>query len=302
MGKKVLVTGGSYVEGKNWIKQIFPDHDVVNLARSSAGNKFVSDSIVNTIDLADPPDFVFIVWSNISFIDIQLPLNNTTKSLFDNYKFYGTINIIGYWFPGGNKFSVLTESYKKIKDESWPDIRTLEDFINLPTEIQQECYKSKLFWFDPLTLEGRIQNLTMAQYASDLAYREELSFNHIVACCDFLNQHKIPYRFTFVENPFGKRTKSFGKLSKSHRLFNRISWRNYIARTPYEYGVDKDLLASDNYHLTKDGYNQWARSISSQFLEAEPSCIADWLQKIANFVQEKKRARLLEDQDPYIYK
>jgi hypothetical protein len=302
MLKKVLITGGSYVEGKNWIKQIFPDSDVTNLARSAAGNKFVSDSVVNTIDLANPPDFVFIVWSNLSFIDLEIPLTDTTRSLFDQYKFYGIINNLGYWFPGGNKFAGLRDNYKNIKDSSWPDIETLDDFINLPLDIQQECYKANLLWYDPLSFEGRIWNFAMIQYMNNRAYQEELTFNHIVACCDFLDHHKIPYRFTFVENPFGKRYKSFGRLSKKHRLFGRINWRNYIARTPYEYGVDKDLLDTDNYHLTNDGYEQWAQSISNQFLEAEPSMVAHWLQRIADYVQEKKRSRLLKDQDPYIYK
>jgi hypothetical protein len=303
MGKKVLITGGSYVEGKNWIEQIFPGCELVNLGRSAAGNKFVSDSVINTIDLANPPDFVFIVWSNITYVDFQLPLTDTAQTLFDEYKFYGIINNVGYWFPGGNKFtSVMQDNYKNIKSDVWPDVETLDDFINLPTEIQEECYKSKLFWFDSLTLDGRIQNYAMTQYMNGRGYLEELSFRSIVACCDFLNLHKIPYRFTFVENPFGKRVKSFGKLPKTHKLFDRINWKNYIARTPYEYGVDKDLLDTDDYHLTVDGYNQWAQSISNQFLEAEPSTIANWLQQIANFVQEKKRARLLKDQDPYIYK
>lgn len=303
MGKKILITGGSYVEGKDWIKQIFPDCDLVNVARVGAGNKFVADSVVNTIDLANPPDFVFIVWSNITYVDVQLPMTDTTKDEFARYPYYGVIDDIGYWFTGGNKFTdVMRNNYKNIRAEHWPELETVDDFINMPQDIQRECFESGLLWYDPLTLEGRIQNYVMTQYMHNRAYVEDLSFNHITACCDFLNHHKIPYRFTFVENPFGKRYKSFGKLSKTHRLFDRITWKNYIPRTPYEYGVEKDLLSHDNYHLTYDGYDQWARSIANQFLEAEPSTIANWLQRIAIFVQEKKRARLLNDQDPYIYK
>lgn len=303
MGKKVLITGGSYVHNRDWIQQIFPKCDLVNLARPGAGNKFVSDSIVNTIDLSDPPDFVFIVWSNISYIDLQIPLTETAKSYFSKYNYRGIINDVGYWFSGGNKFSqALKDNYKNIKSESWPDLDTIDDFINLPIDIQQECYNSNLFWYNPLTFEGRVTNFAMTQYMTNRTYLEDLSFNHITACCDFLDHHKIPYRFTFVENPFGKRYKSFGKLSKTHRLFDRITWKNYIPRTPYEYGVEKGLLCHDNYHLTDDGYDQWARSISNQFLEAEPSIVAIWLQKIATYVQEKKRARLLNDQDPYIYR
>lgn len=303
MNKKVLVTGASYVYGKNWIKQIFPKYDVINLSRTAAGNKFISDSVVNTIDLSDPPDFVFIVWSSPTFIDLQLPLTDTTKLVLQRHRLYGIINDIGYWFSGGNRFTELPKNYKNIRSESWPDVETVDDFINLPGNIQHECYNDNLFWYDPMSADGKIQNFSMLQYMNNRAYQEDLSFNHIVACCNFLDHHKIPYRFTFVENPFGKRYKSFGKLSKTHKLFDRIKWRNYIAQTPYEYGVDKDLLEDkDNYHLTNDGYDRWAKSISNQFLEAEPSLVANWLQKIANFVQEKKRSRLLKDQDPYIYK
>jgi len=302
MSKKILITGGSYVEGLNWIKQIFPEHDVTNLARSGAGNKFISDSVVNTISLSDRPDFVVIVWSNLSFVDLQLPLTDTTKSLFEQYKYYGVINNVGYWFSGGNKFIELCNNYENIRAQSWPDIKTVDDFINLPIDIQQECYDADLLWYNPATVEGRIQNFVMMQYMNNRVYHEELAFNHIVSCCNFLDHHKIPYRFTFVENPFGKGHKSFGRLPKDHRLFGRINWRNYIARTPFEYGLEKDLLRSDKYHLTADGYDQWARSISNQFLEAEPSLVAGWLQKIADFFQEKKRSRLLNDQDPYIYR
>ena len=302
MSKKILITGGSYVEGQNWIKQIFPKHDIINLARSGAGNKFISDSVVNTIDLSDLPDFVVIVWSNLSFVDLQLPLTDTTKSLFEQYKYYGVINNVGYCFSGGNKFTELCNNYENIRVESWPNIETVDDFINLPIDIQQECYNADLLWYNPLSVEGRIQNFAMIQYMNNRAYHEELTLNHVVSCCDFLDHHKIPYRFTFDKNPFGKEYKSFGRLPKEHRLFGRINWRNYIARTPFEYGFERGLLLPDNCHLTVDGSEQWARSIRNQFLEAEPSLVAIWLQRIADFFQEKKRSQLLKDQDPYIYR
>jgi hypothetical protein len=42
----------------------------------------------------------------------------------------------------------VRQSYKAVKDTSWPDINTLEDFKNLPIRIQDECrilHNLKLF-------------------------------------------------------------------------------------------------------------------------------------------------------------
>jgi hypothetical protein len=307
MNNTVIVSGGSYVQGMPWCYDLFPEAEILNLARSGTGNRYIADSIISAIDPQHPPKAVFIVWSNINNVDVLLPVNSTTTQLVTDHGYYGKINSTYYYFSGGNKFVPhIANNYLNIKQSDWPTVVTVDDYINLPQNIQEECKEHQLFWFKKNTLEEKIQNYIMVQYLSSTKYHEDSSYNSIVTCQNFLELHKIPYQFTFVENPFGRRNKQFGKLTKTHKMYSQINWSKYISNTPYEYGLKYNLIGTDGYHLTVNGFNQWAQSMKSMILLdnnlQSTNPIKKIYARIKLEIRYRQRLRDSRDEDPYIYK
>jgi organic radical activating enzyme len=74
-------------------------------------------------------------------IDIAVQLHN--RSRHENYSEYIKNNLFKNnkvkEFLIHHDLSFWTESYQKVKDESWPECLSIDDFDNLPSEIKQEC-------------------------------------------------------------------------------------------------------------------------------------------------------------------
>lgn len=73
MIKKLLVSGCSFTDGYEWPNLLFPTQEfqIVNLAKSAAGNSYIASSIMYNLDCR--PDFVNILWSGINRIDMRVP-------------------------------------------------------------------------------------------------------------------------------------------------------------------------------------------------------------------------------------
>jgi hypothetical protein len=263
---KILISGCSYTKNKEWPTHLFPSSDISNFAESASSNRYISDSIVHNIDLNDKPDFVFILWTGLNKLDIQLPDSKIIKDLAAQWKYFGHIGNSIYLFDGGNKYdSILENNYKHIKDDSWPDATNLIDFWNLDPIIKQECIDKQLFSFlkfDPDNLMNLIKtSMLLPRFYNNSKFFNDTSQSAIANCCTFLEYHNIPYKFTFVFDVFGEHTNNNrlqGKIDKTNSNFGRISWDKYVKLTPYEFGLKYDLLAEDQFHLTEDGMNRWA--------------------------------------------
>jgi hypothetical protein len=111
-------------------KTFFSDH--YSFQKKELGEKVISIQIaeddllsLNQISLLRAGDYGYD--NNYLEIDTYNKLNN------DNYRWV-LDNIIDNFFKGQ-----IQSSYNNVKDVSWPDIHTLDDFALLPEHIRNEC-------------------------------------------------------------------------------------------------------------------------------------------------------------------
>lgn len=92
-----------------------------------------------------------------------------------SHKFHAKRNKI----PQRNK-TIFLESYRQIRDASWPDISTVEDFYNLPDHIQKECVE--VHGFSPkVLLDADIQFEDFKPSSKSTITADQLMrFKHIV--------------------------------------------------------------------------------------------------------------------------
>lgn len=265
--KKILVGGDSFTYNSKWPELLFPDCEIINLGRSGAGNRFIADSVIDYVS-RHKVDQVFVLWSAINRVDIPVPVSEITDSWIKSTRYYGKINDTYYWFSGKDKYnSVINKNYKNIKDPSWPTVKSIDDFVVLPLELQAECYKSNLFGFELHSLEGKMVNYVMLNYLNSKTYLEDMTWKNVLNCQNALEVQNIPYNFGFIFEPFSADTvETFGKLQQNHPLYRCIHWDKYVKLSPYNYAVRHDLLAEDMFHMSFAGQIKWAQEIK-QFVK-----------------------------------
>lgn len=268
MTSRILISGCSYTDGRTWPNKIWPTSTIYNLARSGSSNRYISDSIIQSIDLCNKPDFVFILWTGLNKLDLIVPVSPLTTKLANNHKFYGKLNNSFYLFDGGDKYNlVLEQSYNKIKDKSWPPVKNLHDFFCATEDIKIECINNGIFSFkkvDSLNLDHYLQlGFMLMRLYHDNKFFNDISLSAIANCSEFLEYHNIPYRFSFFCDVFSDHSKLLqGQIDKTNSNFSRICWEKYVKLTPYEFGLKYDLISKDNFHLTDSGMNEWAKKVN----------------------------------------
>jgi hypothetical protein len=266
MNNTVLVTGCSYTQNSIWPTALFPQHQIVNLGRAAAGNRYISDSVIKSIDINSPPDFVFVLFSTIDRCEVLVPRNKLTEEIADIYTWYGKIRDTIYFFSGGDKWSDdVTRCYNNIKEQSWPVVNSPDEFLNLPIEIKQECFRSGIFNISYGNIEQCIHDAFMINYFSNSSFLQTQTYLSIINCQTFLEKHNIPYMFSFVYDPFDfDYVNLFGCLDKTHYLHQSVNWNKFINCFPYETGLEFDLLLEDKVHLTKEGQLVWSKQIAKK--------------------------------------
>lgn len=274
---KILVSGCSFTSNQDWPNYLTNKSNIVlNLGLSGSGNYRISNSIISNCTKFKP-DFVFILWSGMHRLDYryskQVKLKATTDPSKINKK--QIIDDSYYELSGGrwHGLSNWIESYNNIKDPSWPDIKTIQEWNNLPSWIKQECLDKKI---NLSTNSGNIDllplthNYFLTQYLiPDKNYFSEVNFQHIMNCHDYLTKHNVPYRFSFIYDIWKNHLPNDGQATKKSIFYKEINWSKFITLTPYEYGVKNNLLSDDQYHLTKEGMVHWITDAKKQFLNSE---------------------------------
>ena len=270
--KNLLVSGCSYTHNQTWPEMLIPNSKITNLGISSAGNEYIANSIIYQISKnnSNKPDFVFMLFSGINRIDLKVP---KTKLLDDKNILYKK-EVVGNseYFLSGHAVDVekgWLSGYNNIKDPSWPTINSILDWHNLPMHIKQECVSADIH----LACNSRtnpavpiIDQYFVLQYIElNQTYLSERSFQNIMNVCNFLQVQGIEYRFAFIydiwKNTFNN---SLGQAVKE-TFYKQIDWTKFIDFPPFEYGIRHNLLSKDNFHLTKEGMNQWASEIRKKF-------------------------------------
>ena len=263
---KVLVSGCS-ITCSPWPQTVFDPtkYELRNVAKSSAGNSYISNSI--TAEVNWQPDFVFILWSGINRMELRTP----NDPILVKHQTPGS-TVIGnsiFWRSGVtmNLEESWISSYNDIRDGGWPVVTTMSEWFALPDSIKQECLEVHgMKLADTTTGENYVDFVNQYYTTQYLQYNElyysELTFQNMMNCFNLLDRLNIPYRFSTIYDMFSKNhIKSLGLAHKEH-YYNLIDWSKYISLTPYEYGIKHDLLRGDNFHLTEPGYQQWGKEIA----------------------------------------
>ena len=285
MKKNVIISGCSYTENAIWPKIIFPEEDfkVINLGKQGAGQKYISESIMNVIDLDNPPDFVFMMYSIVNRYEMTVPNNPRTREFAKKYRYTGQVHDTLYFFSTGDRYTTsLTNNYNRIKDESWPEVKTLDDIVGLPNNIKQECIDHKMLHFNSWDHKQLIHTALMLQYLEDAPstnadrlYHENLCYRSMLNLQNFLELHKIPYMFSFVYTPWVENNvfkyANFGGLTRKSNLHQRINWSKFIDIHPADIGKSKNMMQSDGLHITQECQELWASQVKDKIQNAIPN-------------------------------
>ena len=100
------------------------------------------------IDLKNKPDFVFALFSGINRVDTVVPNSDIVKTAVIKGDKGGNVlgcnsSVIGssaYIFSGGSRYNkLINDNYKNINHNDWPNVKSIEEFLNLSSEQKQAC-------------------------------------------------------------------------------------------------------------------------------------------------------------------
>lgn len=270
MNKKILISGCSYTQNAIWPELVFSDSTIKNCAVGGAGNTYISESIMHAVDLRDPPDFVYILFSGVNRSDIAVPDCEDIRKFAEEYLFRGELGDTIYLFSGGHRGQYnppFVRNYKKISDPSWPGISGFNDWINLPDAIKKKCLERNLFEYDSWSLGQLIEGAWNIRYWPNSTFLETQTYQSVIKCLDFLTLHRIKYAFSFfynVFNPEYKTVNSYGCLSRTHPLYSRIDWSKMITPFPFDLALRHDHILEDGCHQSQDGERLYADHVKNQ--------------------------------------
>jgi hypothetical protein len=111
-------------------KTFFSDH--YSFEKKELGEKVISIQIAED-DLLPLSQISLLRAGDYGYDNDYLEIDTYNKLNNDNYRWV-LDNIIDSFFKGQ-----IQSSYNNVKDVSWPDIHTLDDFARLPEHIYNEC-------------------------------------------------------------------------------------------------------------------------------------------------------------------
>lgn len=223
-GKTVLVNGCSFSCGPiSWpyCLQKTLGFDLVNLALSGAGNKYIHDSTISELSKRKY-DGVFVMWTGLQRNDIQV----SDIELFDQ----------------------CVTSTSQVLENDWPDKQTWP--------VNDQDYVEKNWVFVGLDNEY-IQRIKFAEYIKyrDSANETYQSLLYMITLQSVLKQLDIPYTFSFFAD-YVKDLEVFADLYKLLDLSNVCTTDNIsnIAQRIGSYDVD-------GYHPGLEANQEWANKL-----------------------------------------
>ena len=229
-----LLAGCSYVDNSNFPaiafgREIYWSHKSKIIAMGGAGNQYIAQTILDNVTCDTTG--VFVLWSGLSRIDVQLPLEMDHD--VENY-WHRTYSKRSVWFHSGGYGG------------TWHSITNP---------------KSKY--------ERYIHSYLKAQYTPlNWNYLADISFVAISGALNMLERKGIQYRFGFIYDFFqdysSKTTSLSGAVDRDHYMLDHIPWEKCISSTPYEFCRDNNLLDTDDFHPSPDGYKQWWQKVKPE--------------------------------------
>lgn len=225
--KQILVSGCSFACAAASNFSLH-DYKVTNLARPGAGNRYIADSVIK--NYSQIYDKVFVLFSGLWRLDLVIPAKFFELYITD-YSFTKTLNDSCYIFSGG-----LLGSWQEL------------DSSSLVSEYFKCQYKP-----------------------ADLTYLSDNSMLEVIKCINFLETTGANYYWSFIYNIFADYTNHkagtvLGHIDKNSPIMKFVNWSKYIELTPFEYGTKSNLLLSDEFHLTQEGYTKYINEIVNQMV------------------------------------
>ena len=262
--KKILVSGCSFTDGALWPELVFSNATIDNIGKAGAGNHYISRSTVSKV-IQNHYDKVFILFSGVNRVDLPVPSNIHTANVSKNLKYAQKIDDVIYFFSGGDKWSQqIVKNYKNIKDSDWPEIFSIDDFLNLDDTIKHECIDKQIIKNNEQTMDlEKLLNLTflinyLRGHESSLS---QITYENLLFPILMLEKLNIDYNFGFIYDPFDTNFQStMGILNKNDPRHKFINWNRYIPIFPLEISM-KYNFTDDGFHLNKEGQNFFAKKL-----------------------------------------
>ena len=227
-----LLAGCSYVDNLDFPEiafgpAIYRENRAKIIAMGGAGNQYIAQSILDNVNCDTTG--VFVLWSGLSRIDVPLPVEMDFE--VDQY-WHRTKSKNTVWFHsggyGGTWHSITKNAYAKY-----------------------------------------VHSYLKAQYTPlDWNYLASLSFTAISGALNLLEIKRIQYRFGFIYDFFqdysSNTTSLSGAIDRDHHLLDHIPWQHCVSVTPYEFCRDNNLLDTDDFHPSRQGYSTWWEKIKPE--------------------------------------
>jgi len=139
---QLVVSGCSFTAGSSWAQHLeIPN--VVNLANSGAGNKYICERTLNYLEShhGDPTStLIILMWSGTSRIDVQVS-NEWYQHIRATFSF-GYSDGVSNWIHTGSSGNVdVLENLCKVNDNRSLCVDSLQNFILLEHYLQANGYK-----------------------------------------------------------------------------------------------------------------------------------------------------------------
>jgi hypothetical protein len=229
----LLLSGCSYTDNEDFPSIAF-GRRVYNkslckiLARGGAGNHYIARSILDNI--TPDVDKVFILWSGLSRLDLEFPIEmkHDVSSYYEGSPLHVTGDTI--WFHTGGY------------DGTWHN--------HSRTKYSKYVHEFIKNQYLPLNWN----------------YLVRKNLRSIIGCLNTLEQKNIEYRFGFIYDIFQDYSDSQqslgGPVDRNEPLLDLINWNKFLPTTPYEFCTSNNLLSSDGFHPSNEGFKQWWNSVS----------------------------------------
>jgi hypothetical protein len=262
---KVVVSGCSFTEGAAWPEVLFPNDHIINLGRAGAGNTYIAESVLHAVYHEPDVQSVFMVFSGINRTDIMVPNTPGMQQFLEQHKYGATLGSRCYVFSGGDKFSsLILRNYPRIKDPAWPDVQTIDQYLELPANIRKECIEMEIVEWRHRDYYDILYHACMLNHLDNPDFLSDRTYLNLIAVFDALERRNIPYHFTFCGDVFDRDFQTFlGNLDPRSPYYGMIDWRRYISCTPWEHGIETNQLNVDGIHPSLDGQRSWATKLKS---------------------------------------
>jgi len=163
---------------------------------------------------------------------------NTYNKLHGKYGMYGPdFNGANNIIDCVNQYYSL-EPYYNIKDPAWPDIKTLDEFYNLPKHILNECIQ--VFGYKPVyineTYPDAPQWVLRSIFKSWFHNTQKRPSSIMKECDNFKNVYKLSLRNLYNTKKFKNEILNIGKYLSLDFDLNNFSdevHKKFIDRVPY---------------------------------------------------------------------